>query len=71
MSASKKPKVKVWLAADGWRWRYRSENGLIQAHGEAYSRRGDCVSAVHRIARGFPIADLEIGLGPAKASARR
>lgn len=68
MSARKKPLVRVWLAADGWRWEYRAENGLLQAvSSEGYTRRGDCVTALRRVSRGFPIAEIEIGPGPARA----
>lgn len=67
MSARKKPRLSVDLAADGWRWTYRSENGATQAEGpKGYTRRGDCVSALRRVVRGLPLAEIKIGPGPAK-----
>lgn len=68
MSASDRPAVNVWLARDGWRWRYRSENGHIQAEsGEAYTRRGDCLKALRQVTIGLPRAKTVVAPGPAKA----
>ena len=67
MTARKKPRLFVWLDVLGWRWTYVSENGKPQAVSpEPYGRRGDCVSALRRVVRGLPLAEIEIGPGPAK-----
>jgi DNA (cytosine-5)-methyltransferase 1 len=40
MSAAKRPKVTIYLARDGWRWRLKAKNGRIQAvSSEAYVKR--------------------------------
>ncbi len=68
MSASEKPRVRVWLASDGWRWEYRSKNGTPQATASrAYTRRGDCVGALRSILTGLPAAEISIAEGPARA----
>lgn len=46
-------KLRVYRAADGWRWRLKARNGRIIADsGEAYTRRSDCVKVARKIASG-------------------
>lgn len=40
------PRVELFEARDGWRWRVVYRNGRTRAEsGEAYTRRADCVKA--------------------------
>jgi uncharacterized protein YegP (UPF0339 family) len=50
------PKVDVWLAEDGWRWRVVARNGRIRAEsGEAYTRRADAVKAYEALMVDAPL----------------
>lgn len=38
----RKPKIEIYKARDGWRWRVKSANGKVVADsGEAYRRKPD------------------------------
>lgn len=37
--SSERPRIEVYQAADGWRWRLKAENGEIVATGEAYTTK--------------------------------
>lgn len=50
------PKVDVYLAEDGWRWRVVYRNGRVRAEsGEAYRRRADCVRAYEEVIVDAPL----------------
>ena len=67
MSAKSHPTVLIWLAADGWRWEYRSTNGSLQAMScRAYTRRAECLAAFAQVQSGLAEAKMTIGKGPAK-----
>lgn len=44
----RRPKVVVYAAADGWRWRRVKGNGEIVAVGESYTRKFDAKRAAIR-----------------------
>lgn len=60
---SKRTKVHVYKADDGWRWRLRASNGRIIADsGEAYTNRSKAIDGwvrVVRAANGEPMIDLD------------
>lgn len=46
------PKVHVYMADDGWRWRLKASNGRIIAEsGEAYTNRSKAVDGWTRVCR--------------------
>jgi len=51
--------VEVYRASDGWRFRHRAANGEIDAQGEAYENRADCVDTVARLFPDTPINMVE------------
>jgi uncharacterized protein YegP (UPF0339 family) len=60
-----RPRVQIWKARDGWRWRLLAGNGrLIAESGEGYTRRRDAVRAVRTVLRivGCYLASLQRGL---------
>ena len=72
MSASKKPRVSVRLLFLRWHWVYLSENGSrLALSPRGYTRRGDCLKALRRVVQGLPLAEIEIGPGPARARRSR
>lgn len=55
----RRPKLEVYLAEDGWRWRLIATNGrLIAESGEAYTERNKVYKAWERVVRAVR------GLGP-------
>jgi uncharacterized protein YegP (UPF0339 family) len=52
------PKIEVYQAADGWRWRLRSTNGRILCQGEAHGSRRDARRAALGVQRAFAGAVL-------------
>ena len=45
-------RFEIYKDARGeWRWRLKSRNGQIVAHGEGYSRRIDCMHTIRQIRR--------------------
>lgn len=53
----REPKVTIYHAKDGWRWRLRAANGRIVAEsGEAYTERGKAFAGYRRVALLF-VAD--------------
>ena len=47
---SRAPRIVVYRARDGWRWRMHAGNGRIVADGgEAYVRKGGAEKAAHRL----------------------
>ncbi len=47
------PKIEVYRAADGWRWRLRAANGRVLCSGEAHTRERDAVRAALTVQRAF------------------
>lgn len=57
----RQPKVEIYEAGDGWRWRLVAGNGRIQATGEAHTRRRDADRAAKGAAETFQrIANREL-----------
>lgn len=47
-------KIEKWRAADGWRWRFWSDNGNIMAEsGEGYEREAGCDNALRTLRSEF------------------
>jgi uncharacterized protein YegP (UPF0339 family) len=56
--------IEVFRAADGWRFRFRAENGEVIAQSEAYQNRADAVATAQLLAaefQGAPIVDVDTG----------
>ena len=63
----KHPKIQVYKARDGWRWRLEARNGrIVLDGGEAYTRQHDATRAVWRAVAVFrdaiasPNAGIEV-----------
>lgn len=54
-------KFEVWKSTRDrlWHWHLKAGNGEIIAHGEAYSRKKDCSTAIERV-RASALADIKI-----------
>lgn len=49
-------RVRIFHAADGWRWQVLARNNrLVAESGEAYTRRRDCVKAYERVMVDAPL----------------
>lgn len=55
------PRIELYRAVDGWRWRLMSLNGKIVAEsGEAYCHRHNALRGVHRAMKLLLTAEIVI-----------
>ncbi|HWW10972.1 MAG TPA: DUF1508 domain-containing protein, partial [Brevundimonas sp.] len=51
--------IEKWKAADGWRWRFKEDNGKIMAEsGEGYASEQGCDQALQKVRRNFGSAPV-------------
>lgn len=56
----RKPRLDVYRAPDGWRWRLRGRNGLIIADsGQGYARKSGALTGA-KLARAALVEVLEV-----------
>ena len=48
-AARRQPRIVIYQARDGWRWRLIAANNRIIATGEAHTRRADAVRAAQNL----------------------
>lgn len=52
--------VKIYEAADGWRWNRKAANGeLISESGEAYTRKADAEEAALRVNEALALVNID------------
>ena len=52
-AARRQPRIVIYQARDGWRWRLIAANNRIIATGEAHTRRADAERAAAAVQRTF------------------
>jgi uncharacterized protein YegP (UPF0339 family) len=49
----KHPRIEIYEALDGWRWRLRAANGRVLCSGEAHTRKRDALRAIDNVQAAF------------------